>query len=64
MSLEKISDESVLRYYESIRKQADLDRAYNHHFTKSPTVRQRAEQLRDELIRRKLQHSAINWPSE
>jgi hypothetical protein len=34
---------------------------YGHHFTANPTVRQRAEQLRHEMIRRKLQHSPINW---
>jgi len=30
MSLEKISDESVINYYESIRKQADADRTHKH----------------------------------
>ncbi len=64
MSFEKLSDDSVMRYYESIRQQADADRAHKHHFTASPTVRQRAEQLHDEIIRRKLQHSPINWPSD
>ena len=63
MSLEKISDESVVRYYENIRQQADADRAHRRHFTASPTVRERAEQLREEMIKRRLQHSPINWPS-
>jgi hypothetical protein len=63
MSLEKVSDESVVHYYESIRQQAEADRAYKHHLTAGPTVRQRAEQLRHEMIKRKLQHSPINWPS-
>jgi hypothetical protein len=63
MSLEKLSDESVRRYYESIRQQADADRAHKHHLTSSPSVRARAEQLREEMIRRKLQHSPIRWPS-
>ena len=63
MSLEKISDDSVMNYYESIRKQADADRAHKHHFTASLSVRDRAEKLREEMIRRRLQHSPINWPS-
>ena len=63
MSLEKLSDESVERYYESIRQQAEADRAHKHHFTASPTVRERAEKLREEMVRRRLQHSPINWPS-
>ena len=63
MSLEKLSDESVTRYYESIRKQAEADRAYKYHLTASPIVRERAEKLREEMIRRRLQHSPIHWPS-
>ena len=63
MSLEKISDESVINYYESIRQQADADRAHQHHFTASLSVRDRAEKLREEMIRRRLQHSPINWPT-
>jgi hypothetical protein len=64
MSLDKLNDESVERYYESIRKQAEADRAYKYHLTASPVVRERAEALRQELIRRKLQPSPINWPSD
>jgi len=63
MSLEKISDESVINYYESIRKQAEADRTHKHHFTASLSVRDRAEKLREEMIRRRLQHSPINWPT-
>jgi hypothetical protein len=63
MSLEQLSDESVVDYYESIRKQAEADRAHKHHFTASPIVRDRAEKLREEMIKRKLQHSPIRWPS-
>jgi len=63
MSLERLSDESVVRYYESIRQQAEADRSNKHHFTASPTVRGRAEKLREEMTRRRLQHSPIDWPS-
>ena len=63
MSLEKLSDESVIDYYEGIRKQAEADRSHKHHFTASPSVRDRAEKLREEMIKRKLQHSPIKWPS-
>ena len=57
MSLEKLNDESVERYYESIRKQVDADRAYKYPLTASPSVRERAETLRQEMIRRKLQQA-------
>jgi hypothetical protein len=63
MSLEKIPDESVLLYYESIRQQADADRGYKYHLTASPSIRERAEKLREEMVRRKLQHSPIRWPT-
>ena len=63
MSFEQISDESITRYYESIRQQAEADRQHKHHFTASPSVRERADQLRQEMIRRRLQYPPINWPS-
>ena len=64
MSFERISDESVARYYESIRQQADEDRRHKYHFTASPNVREWADKLRQEMIKRRLQHSPINWPSQ
>ena len=63
MNFERISDESVARYYESIRQQAEVDRQHKHHFTASPSVRERADQLRQEMIRRRLQYPPVNWPS-
>jgi len=63
MSLEKLDDESVARYYESIRREAEADRAVKYHLTASPSVRERAEKLREEMVRRRLQNSPINWPS-
>jgi hypothetical protein len=41
MSLEKLDDESVQRYYESIRKEAEADRAVKYHLTASPSTRAR-----------------------
>jgi 23S rRNA A2030 N6-methylase RlmJ len=63
MSLENLSDENVARYYDQIRRLADEDRAHKRHFTASPSIRERAERLRDEMTRRRLHHSPINWPS-
>jgi len=63
MSVENLSDESIARYYESIRQQAEADRVHKCNFTANPTVRERAEKLREEMVRRRLQHSPINWPS-
>ena len=63
MSFERMSDASIARYYESIREQADADRKHKEHFTASPSVRERADKLRQEMIKRRMQHSPINWPS-
>jgi hypothetical protein len=62
MSIERISDESLSRYYESIRKLAEADRRHQQQFTASLSVRERAETLRQEMIRRRLPHSPIDWP--
>jgi hypothetical protein len=63
MSFDRTSDESVKRYYEAIRQQADADRKHKEHFSASPSIRDRAERQREELIKRRLQHSPISWPS-
>ena len=34
-----------------------------HRFLAGPTVQQYADRLRDEMIRRRLQHLPINWPA-
>lgn len=63
MSLERISDDSLLVLYESIRQQADADRGNKRHFTASPNIRDRAAKLREEMIKRGVPHSPIDWPT-
>lgn len=62
MGFEYLSDQSIIRYYDEIRKLADDDRQAKRRFTDSPSVRQRAEALREEMNRRKLRHLPIRWP--
>src|SRR5450759_7571 len=50
-------DQRLLAFYESIRQQAEADRAYKHRVTDGPTVRQYADQLRHEIIKRRLNHA-------
>jgi len=64
MSLERMPDEGLVGYYENIRQQVEADRVHKHQFTGGPTVRQYADRLRDEMIRRRLQHVPILWPPE
>jgi transposase len=63
MSVGNMPDERLSRYYESVRQQVEADRSSGHRFLAGPTVRQYADRLRDEMIRRRLQHSPINWPA-
>ena len=63
MSVEKMPDQRLIHYYENIRQQAEADRAHKYHFTSAPTIRDYADRLRNEMIRRRLQHRPIDWPS-
>ena len=63
MSVERMPDKRLTQFYENIRQQVDADRAHKHQFMANQTVRQYADQLRSEMIKRRLKHSPINWPS-
>jgi len=67
MSLFTLADESLLRFYESIRKEVEADRdsmrrGYNHRFTDSEGIKRYAANLRQEIERRRLSVSPILWP--
>ena len=61
MSASDLSDESLLRYYDSIRKQVEADKGNKHKFTTSDSIKQYAESLRLELYKRRLPHLPIDW---
>jgi hypothetical protein len=63
MSIEHMPDERLARYYENIRQQVEAERACKYKFMTNPTVHQYARQLRSEIIKRRLKHSPIDWPS-
>jgi len=63
MSVEHMPDQR-LAFYENIRQQVEADRASKHQLVANPTVRQYADKLRSEMIKRRLQHSPIEWPPE
>jgi hypothetical protein len=64
MSVEDMPNERLTRFYENIRRQVDADRVYRHQFMAGPTVRHYADSIRSELIKRRLEHSPIEWPPE
>jgi hypothetical protein len=64
MSVEGMPDERLTLYYDSIRRQVEADRAQKHQFMANSTVREYADKLHGELIKRRLEHSPIEWPRQ
>ena len=62
MSIERMPDERVKIFYENIRQQVEAERDLKYRFMSSRSIRQYADQLRDELIKRRLRHTPIDWP--
>jgi hypothetical protein len=52
MAIEKLRDESILRFYDAIRREVEADRSYKRKFMIGTSVRQYAEALRVEMTRR------------
>jgi hypothetical protein len=52
MSVESISDESLIHFYENVRQQIEADQAHKQNFATGPTVRQYADKLRSEMVKR------------
>jgi len=63
MSVERMPDGRLTHSYENIRKQVEANRVHKHQFMANPTVRQYADQLRSEMIKRRLRHSPSEWSS-
>jgi hypothetical protein len=63
MSIEHMPDERLACYYENIRQQVEAERMFKYKFMTNPTVHQYAGQLRSKMIKRRLKHSPIEWPS-
>jgi hypothetical protein len=64
MGFENLNDDSILRLYENVRNQVDADCSSQYEFTIGTSVKQYATILREELTRRRLQHSPIEWPRD
>ena len=64
MNFADSSDESLLAYYESIRRQVAADnRLGGRYRLTGARVRDYAERLTDEIARRHLRVAPIEWPS-
>ena len=62
MSLLYLSDETILRYYEDIRKEVEADKGGKLRFLAGPAMRAYADTLREEILRRVLYCAPIDWP--
>jgi hypothetical protein len=61
MAIENLRDENLLRFYDGIRKQVEADKRSLHKFAAGQSVKKYAEDLRGEMIKRRLQHTPIDW---
>jgi hypothetical protein len=64
MGIANLNDESILRLYDSVRNQVDADHSSQCRFALGTSVKQYATVLSEELTRRRLQHSPIEWPRD
>jgi len=61
MNFLRSKDESLLVFYENIRRQVEADMQSGYRFA-GDGVKQYADQLREEMDRRRLRYSRIDWP--
>jgi hypothetical protein len=64
MGVIDLDDESLLRFYNHIRDQVELDRDLPYKLMTNDAVKQRASALRQEITRRRLRCAPIDWPEE
>jgi len=64
VSASDLSDESLLRYYDAIRKQVEADRDSKHKLVGGDAIKEYAESLRLELHKRRLPYTAIDWSAD
>jgi hypothetical protein len=64
VSASDLSDESILRYYDAIRKQVEADRDSKHKLVGGDAIKEYAESLRLELHKRRLPYTAIDWSAD
>jgi hypothetical protein len=64
VSASDLSDESLMRYYDAVRKQVEADRDSKHKLVSSDAIKEYAESLRIELHKRRLPYTAIDWSAD
>lgn len=62
MKFSQMKDERLLAFYENVRQQVALDAGSRYHFA-GDGVRACADKLREEMDRRRLRFTPIDWPA-
>ena len=63
MNFSQSKDERLLSYYEDVRRQVELDNMSGGRYRfAGDGVKQYAERLREEMDRRRLRFTPIDWP--
>lgn len=63
MDFSDSKDERLLTFYEGVRRQVDLDKqAGDRYRLAGDGVKQYADKLREEMERRRLRFTPIEWP--
>ena len=63
MNFLQSKDERLLAFYENVRRQVELDnRSGGRYRVAGDGVKQYAERLREEMDRRRLRFTPIDWP--
>ena len=63
MNYSQTKDETLLRFYDDVRQQVVLDGKSPYRFA-GEGVRAYAEKLREEMDRRRLRYTPIDWPTD
>jgi hypothetical protein len=62
MNFENAKDESLLHFYESVRRQVEADKQSGSRYRfVGNSAKQYADSLREEMDRRRLQFAPIDW---
>jgi hypothetical protein len=62
MHFQNARDESLLHFYESVRRQMEADRQSGGRYrVVGESARQYADKLREEMDKRRLRYTAIDW---
>ena len=61
MNLSNLKDESLLAFYDNVRRQVDADKVAKYRLT-GQSVKDYSQRLREEMDRRRLNFTPIEWP--